>query len=117
MTLVRCSSMSSHGGRGPRRGRCCRGARSPNSGEGRAYVLGPTFEPNGRCFDVDGTLTITLESDGNTISGPLTGVFCPRASETGHQHAGAISYGNPFEEDDSIVFTDGRSEEHTSELQ
>jgi len=56
---------------------------------------------------VDGTLTITLESDGNTISGPLTGVFCPRASETGHQHAGAISYGNPFEEDDSIVFTDG----------
>jgi hypothetical protein len=26
--------MSSNGGRGPRRGRCCRGARSPNSGEG-----------------------------------------------------------------------------------
>jgi hypothetical protein len=56
---------------------------------------------------VDGTLTITLESDGSTISGPLTGVFCRRASETEHQHAGAISYGNPFEEDDSIVFTDG----------
>jgi hypothetical protein len=72
-----------------------------------AYVFGPTFEPNGRCFDVDGTLTITLESDGSTISGPLTGRFCPRSSATGHQHAGAISYGNPFVEDDSIAFTDG----------
>jgi hypothetical protein len=35
-----------------------------------AYVFGPTFEPNGRCFTVDGTLTIMLQSDGSTISGP-----------------------------------------------
>jgi hypothetical protein len=25
-----------------------------------AYAGGPTFEPRGRCIDVDGTLTITL---------------------------------------------------------
>jgi hypothetical protein len=72
-----------------------------------AYAFGPTFEPNGRCFDVDGTFTITLQSDGSTISGPLTGLFCPRSSVTGHQHAGAISYGNPSVEDDSIAFTGG----------
>jgi hypothetical protein len=35
------------------------------------YVFGPEFEPDGRCFDVDGTLTLTLLSDGSTISGPL----------------------------------------------
>jgi hypothetical protein len=28
-------------------------------------------------------------------------------SDTAHQHAGAISYGNPFVEDDSIAFTGG----------
>jgi hypothetical protein len=72
-----------------------------------AYAFGPTFEPNGRCFDLDGTLTLTLQSDGSTISGPLTGLFCPRPSATGHDHAGAISYGNPFVEDDSIAFTGG----------
>lgn len=72
-----------------------------------AYAFGPAFEPDGRCFDVDGTLTITLQSDGSTISGPLTGLFCPGPSGTGHQHAGAISYGNPFVEDDSIAFTGG----------
>ena len=72
-----------------------------------AYVFGPTFTPNGRCFDVDGTFTITLHSDGSTISGPLTGLFCPRPSGTGHQHSGAISYGNPYVEDDSIQFGDG----------
>jgi hypothetical protein len=72
-----------------------------------AYAFGPTFEPNGRCFDVDGTLTITLQSDGSTISGALTGLFCPLPSGTGHQHAGAISYGNPFVEDDTIAFSDG----------
>jgi hypothetical protein len=72
-----------------------------------AYVFGPTFEPNGSCFDVDGTLTITLQSDGSTISGPLTGAFCPRPSETGHDHAFGKSYGSPFEEDDSIAFADG----------
>ncbi len=72
-----------------------------------AYAFGPTFEPDGRCFDVDGTLTITLQSDQSTISGPPSGLFCPRLSDTGHQHAGAISYGNPFVEDDSIAFADG----------
>jgi hypothetical protein len=72
-----------------------------------AYAFGPTFEPDGRCFDVDGTLTITLQSDGSTISGPLTGLFCPRPSATGHTHGGAVSFGNPFVEDDSIAFTDG----------
>jgi hypothetical protein len=45
--------------------------------------------------------------DASTISGPLTGLYCPRPSATGHQHAGAISYGNPFVEDDSITFIDG----------
>ena len=42
------------------------------------YLYGPTFEPNGRrgCFDLDGTFTISLQSDGSTISGPLTGVLC-----------------------------------------
>src|SRR5438034_572669 len=43
-----------------------------------AYTFGPTFDPDGSCFDVDGSLKITLHSDGSTISGPLTGVFCPR---------------------------------------
>jgi hypothetical protein len=72
-----------------------------------AYDFGPTFEPNGRCFDVDGTLTITLQSDGSTISGPLTGLFCPSASDTGQQHGGPVSYGNPFVEDDAVVFANG----------
>lgn len=74
-----------------------------------AYEFGPTFEPSGqrRCFDVDGTFTITLHSDGSTISGPLTGVFCPRPADIAHQHAGRISYGNPFSEDDNIQLGDG----------
>ena len=72
-----------------------------------AYAFGPAFEPNGRCYNVDGTLTLTLQSDGSTISGPLTGLYCPRPSATGHDHAGAISYGNPFVEDDSIKLTGG----------
>lgn len=72
-----------------------------------AYDFGPTFEPNGRCFDVDGTLTITLQSDGSTISGPLTGLFCLLASATGQQHGGAVSYGNPFVEDDVVMFANG----------
>ena len=72
-----------------------------------AYVFGPTFDPIGRCYNVDGTLTLTLQSDGSTISGPLTGLFCPRPSATGHQHGGVISFGNPFVEDDSIAFAAG----------
>jgi hypothetical protein len=72
-----------------------------------AYTFGPRFDPNGRCFDVDGTLALTLHSDGSKISGLLTGIFCPGPSGTGHQHAGAISYGNPFVEDDNVQFADG----------
>jgi hypothetical protein len=72
-----------------------------------AYAFGPTFDPNGRCYNVDGTLTLTLQSDGSTISGPLTGRFCPGPSATGHAHAHAISYGNPFVEDDTIDFAGG----------
>ena len=71
------------------------------------YTFGPTFEPNGRCFDVDGAFTLTLQGDGSTISGPLAGRFCPRASRAGHEHAGAISYGNPYVEDDTIAFAGG----------
>jgi hypothetical protein len=72
-----------------------------------AYFFGPTFEPDGRCFDVDGTLTITLQSDGSTISGPLTGRFCPRPSEAGDQHSFPHSFGAPFVEDDTVAFGDG----------
>ena len=75
-----------------------------------AYAFGPAFEPDGRCYNVDGTLTLTLQSDGSTISGPLTGRLCPGPSATGHTHGGAISYGNPFVEDDSIAFTGGTSQ-------
>ena len=71
-----------------------------------AYFFGPTFEPNGRCFDVDGTLTITLQSDASTISGPLTGVFCPGPSPAGDQH-GRRAFGNPFVEDDIVEFANG----------
>ena len=71
------------------------------------YTFGPTFEPNGRCFDVDGTFSLILQGDGSTISGPLAGRFCPRASRAGHEHAGAISYGNPYVEDDTIAFAGG----------
>jgi hypothetical protein len=71
------------------------------------YFFGPTFEPNGPCFDVDGTFSITLRSDGSTISGPLTGSFCPRPSEAGHEHGFSHAYGNPFTEDDTIAFAGG----------
>lgn len=71
------------------------------------YTFGPTFEPNGRCFGVDGTFTLTLQGDGSTISGPPAGPFCPRASRAGHEHAGVISYGNPYVEDDIIAFAGG----------
>jgi hypothetical protein len=71
------------------------------------YAFGATFEPHGRCFDVDGTLTLTLQSDDSTISGPLTGVYCPRQSGVAHDHVGMISYGNPFVETDSVQFSGG----------
>jgi len=72
-----------------------------------AYVFGPTFAPDGRCFDVDGTFSLTLHSDASAISGPLTGLLCPRPSSTGHRHGGAVSFGNPFVEDDTITLTNG----------
>src|SRR4051794_12723174 len=71
------------------------------------YFFGPTFEPNGHCFDVDGSLTITLQSDASTISGPLTGVFCPGPSSAGDDHSRLHAFGNPFVEDDVVEFTDG----------
>jgi hypothetical protein len=71
------------------------------------YFFGPTFEPNGHCFDVDGTLTITLQSDASTISGLYTGVFCPGPSPAGDQNSRGHSFGNPFVEDDIVEFTDG----------
>jgi hypothetical protein len=71
------------------------------------YLYGPTFEPTGKkgCFNIDGTFTITLESDGSTVSGPLTGVFCGPGNS--HAQAGTPSYGNPKSEDDSIAFSGG----------
>ena len=74
-----------------------------------AYAFGPLFEPSAKkkCFDVDGRFTITLHSDGSTISGPLTGLFCPRPAGPAHEHAGATSYGNPSTEDDIIQFESG----------
>jgi hypothetical protein len=71
------------------------------------YLFGPAFEPSGRCFDVDGTFTLTLQSDGSAIAGPLTGVFCPSLSGTGHQHSFGANYGNPASETDSISFSGG----------
>lgn len=72
-----------------------------------AYVFGPTFEPNGTkgCFNVDGTLTITLHSDGSRTSGPLTGVFCNPGNSAAQR--GTPSYGHPFSEDDTIAFANG----------
>ncbi len=73
-----------------------------------AYYFGPAFEPNGKCFDVDGTFTLTLQSDGSTITGPLTGQFCPTLSATAHEHGvGTVSWGNPYTEDDTVNFTAG----------
>ena len=68
------------------------------------YRCGPTFTPTEArgCFNIDGTFTITLQSDGSTISGPLSGVFC---SLSGRQTPQA--YGNPFSEDDSVNFANG----------
>jgi hypothetical protein len=74
-----------------------------------AYVFGPTFVPTGQkgCFIVDGTFSLTLRSDNSFISGPLVGVFCSRLADIAHQHVGAISYGNPFYEDDAIQLING----------
>jgi hypothetical protein len=71
------------------------------------YVYGPTFEPTGKkgCYYVDGTFTITLRSDGSSISGPLTGVYC-RPGASAHQE-GTPSYGNPSGEDDHVEFSGG----------
>jgi len=71
-----------------------------------AYFFGPTFEPHGLCFDVDGTFRLTLQSDASTISGTLTGVFCPGPSPAGDAHD-AHAFGNPFIEDDVVDFSEG----------
>jgi hypothetical protein len=73
------------------------------------YIFGPTFVPTGQkgCFLVDGTFSLTLQSDHSYISGPLVGVFCSRLADIAHQHAGSISYGNPFNEDDAIQLSTG----------
>ncbi|MFL6205911.1 MAG: hypothetical protein ACJ739_11230 [Acidimicrobiales bacterium] len=71
------------------------------------YFFGPTFEPDGHCFDVDGLFTLTLRSDRSTISGPLTGVFCPGPSQAGDQHSHGHGFGNPYVEDDTILFAGG----------
>lgn len=71
------------------------------------YIFGPTFEPQGHCFAVDGTFILTLRSDGSSTAGALTGVFCPRPSATAHERAAAVQYGNPYVEDDTITFTAG----------
>ena len=70
------------------------------------YVFGPTFDPNGSCFNVDGTFTLTLQSDGSTMTGPLTGLYCPRRSETAHEHSGP-DWGSPVVETDSISLAGG----------
>lgn len=69
------------------------------------YVFGPTFEPVGRCFHEDGTFTITLRSDGSTISGPLTGTFCPDSSSANQGQDN--SYGNPFSESATAALSGG----------
>src|SRR5215831_14846559 len=61
------------------------------------YKYGPTFDPTGQkgCFNIDGTFTITLQSDGSSISGALTGVWC-EPGYTGDRKGGWNAYGNPF---------------------
>lgn len=75
------------------------------------YAYGPTFEPNGTtgCWAEDGTLTITLQSDGSTITGSLTGVFCaPGQSAYGfYRQGGGQSYGNPYSEHLDVQFSGG----------
>jgi len=72
-----------------------------------AYYFGPTFEPTGKtgCFNVDGTLTLTLRSDGSTVSGPLTGVWCEPGNSRGRGDPN--SFGNPFHETDNVAFSGG----------
>ena len=70
------------------------------------YVYGPTFEPHGGgCFDIDGTFTITLQSDGSRVSGPLTGLFCGPGESA--RQIGTPSYGGPHGEDDRVEFNGG----------
>ena len=54
---------------------------------------------------IDGTFTITLQSDGSTVSGPLTGVFCGPGNS--HAQSGTPSFGNPRGETDAIRFSGG----------
>lgn len=72
------------------------------------YTYGPTFVPNGTtgCWNEDGTLTITLQSDGSMITGSLIGVFCA-PGHSAYRKGGAKSYGNPFSEHLDVQFSGG----------
>jgi hypothetical protein len=72
------------------------------------YKYGPTFEPSGQkgCFNIDGTFTITLQSDGSSIAGALTGLWC-KPGYSGDRKGGFNAYGNPFSESDTIAFVNG----------
>jgi len=73
-----------------------------------SYLFGTKFDPTGElgCWNVDGTFTVTLESDGSSLSGPLTGVLCLPGRST--LAPGSLkSYGNPYRESDTITFTSG----------
>src|SRR5512138_3731016 len=47
-----------------------------------------TWAPNGDpgCYNGTATFTLTLRSDGSTISGPTTAIYCRKASLTGALH-------------------------------
>jgi hypothetical protein len=72
------------------------------------YVYGSAFEPTGNrgCFYIDGTFTITLQSDGSSVSGLLSGVFCAPGN-SGPSQEGKPSFGNSQSENDTILFSGG----------
>lgn len=73
------------------------------------YTYGPTAEPTGEngCFYENGTFTLTLHSDGSTITGASTGVFCRQISDAARHHESYNSHGNPWVQDDTIQLMDG----------
>lgn len=73
------------------------------------WVNNHTYVPtDGRgCFSGTASFTLTLESDGSTISGPTTSVFCNYISDSGAQHAYPFSWGWPFVDDETIQLANG----------
>ncbi len=74
------------------------------------WMSGHNWEPTGEkgCFyGIGNTFTLTLESDGSTISGPTTAIYCIYVSDTGLQHENGLAWGNPFVEDDTIQLANG----------